>query len=239
MKHLIPATLLMIASFSLFGQQAIDLPDSKLRIGAGFSPNYSYRTLKGTTDQAQTAKELRNEIELPKFGYSAGISLVYEINPLFALETGVFFTDRGEKIEALDVGSVNQSEPVGTVDIVYHYQYLDIPIKANYYFIQGRIKVFASAGVSVNLLVNEFNKPTVKYYDGTTNKHTNYTNNLEPFNLQLLIGAGIEYYLSEKFNIRIEPLFRRSVISVVDASLKQYPYSLGANITLWYKFSGR
>lgn len=226
---------LILISVSLAGQQTTSQTNSKLRIGAGFSPNYCYRVLKSEGANSYV-QDRRKKLEKPKFGYSAGLSVLYDLNQSIVLESGMLFTDRGEKIEGLDVGSVYETEPIGKADIIYHYQYLDIPFKINYFFVHARIKLFASAGASVNVLVNEFSRSRVDLFDGTSEMHSGSSGNHEPVNIQLLAGLGLEYSFSKRFTFRLEPVFRHSVTSIVDAPLKQYPYSIGTTIAVYYRF---
>ena len=53
--------------------------------------------------------------------------------------------------------------------------------------------------------------------------------------IAVIIGAGIDYAINNKLNLRIEPMFRRAIIPLVDAPIKEYHYSLGANFGLYYK----
>ena len=62
---------------------------------------------------------------------------------------------------------------------------------------------------------------------------------LERFHEHGNIGAGIDYDPSEQFSIRFELVFRRSVISIVDAEIRQYPYAIGANFAIYYRFPNR
>ena len=238
-KHGIFIGILLLVSVSLAGQETNEPPDSKLRIGVSFSPNYSYRVLKSDAG-SNFVPDMRNEQEIPKFGYSAGLSVVYTLNQNISLESGVLFTDRGEKTNELDFSGIDTiyNYPKNG-KISYHYQYLDIPVKINIILLRNNFSIFFSGGVSANFLLNEFHRVKGEKNDGSEFEEKTDDDRLEPFNLQLLIGAGVDYNLTENFSIRFEPVFRRSVISIVDATLRQYPYSFGANFAAYYRFPNR
>ncbi len=237
MKQPIITAVLLLFTFSIFGQESTKPVTSKLRIGIGFSPNYCYRILKATNGQTQTGVELRNETELPKFGYSTGISLIYDLNQTTSLESGILFSDRGEKTKGIDVVNYDQSnEPIGKAYFNYHYQYLDIPVKLNHFITRGLLMVNVFAGVSANVLLNEFSEIRVEYLNGENNEETHHTSNLTFVNLQLMAGIGLEFTVSKKITSRFEPVFRRSITSITEAPIKQYPYSFGMNLAIFYRF---
>jgi hypothetical protein len=182
--------------------------------------------------------DMRNEQEIPKLGYSVGLSVLYDLNQSISLETGVLFSDRGEKTEELDlIGMDTVFNYPSKARFIYHYQYLDVPVKINIYLLRSNLSIFVSGGVSANFLLNEFSRVKGEKSDGSEFEEKTESDQLEPFNLQVLIGAGIDYELSEKFSIRFEPVFRRSVMSIVDAPIRQYPYSFGTNFAIYFHFA--
>ena len=54
-------------------------------------------------------------------------------------------------------------------------------------------------------------------------------------NLIGLAGFGAETALSKRFGIRIEPVFRYSFTPMVDDLMKEYLYSVGLNVAIFYR----
>ena len=69
----------------------------KFSIGINFSPDYSYRRLHSDIDDGFV--EIRNKIESPRFGFTSGIVARYQLGSRFALESGLQFSDKGDKYE--------------------------------------------------------------------------------------------------------------------------------------------
>jgi len=50
-------------------------------------------------------------------------------------------------------------------------------------------------------------------------------------------GFGIRYDLTKRVCISVEPVYRQFINSiVVDRKAKEYPYSIGANVGIYYSF---
>ena len=60
--------------------------------------------------------------------------------------------------------------------------------------------------------------------------------NYNKVNLQMIAGLGADYDLNKHFKLRIEPYFRRSINSVSNTQIKNYMYSFGTNMAVYYKF---
>ena len=107
-----------------------------------------------------------------------------------------------------------------------------------YFFINGKLKLFASAGFVANYL-SETNVHAydLYYYDVILERNNivskEYYNN---FNFQIIAGLGADYDLNKHLKLRIEPYFRRSINSVSNTLIKNYMYSVGANMAVYYKF---
>ncbi len=167
--------LLLFIVFPIFlnGQNIVSRTNKRFSIGVSFSPDYSYRVLK-TDASHQRLADMDNELYSPKFGNTSGLVLKYMVGEKLALESGIRFSDKGKKmvvnkgdlVDAFGNTVVDPAVPNKSTT-VYHYQYIDIPLKLNYYILQKRIKFFVSGGVATDLFlsgkskyVNEFNDRT-------------------------------------------------------------------------------
>lgn len=212
----------------------------KIYIGLTFSPAYCYRTLKTDDALGQLVIDSRDTREIPKFGFTTGVGLIYILNKRFNFETGLLFSDKGEKTKKTDL-IWSQPDPILPIKstFIYSYQYLDIPLKVNYYIINKKLNFFISAGLSANIFLTYKQTSIQEFSDGRTEKHTSGSiyNNFSKVNFALLAGFGIDYDLNNKIRFRLESIYRRSINSIIDAPVKSYLYSAGLNAGIYYKLS--
>jgi len=225
-------TILILIPLINFSQQSDSTSTKNLIVGLTFSPDYCYRTLIANKS-AQWIVDIRDTSETYKFGFTTGLRFVYKLNRRFAIETGLLFSDKGEKTKKLKL--VNLSGEMGVAENNYHYYYIDLPLKFNYTFILKRLKFFISGGVSTNIFLTQKTTSTLEYSDGSTETINSSSNSLlSKVNIVALGGFGIDYNFTNRLNCRIEPTYRRSIIPIADTPIKQYQYSFGANVGLFY-----
>jgi len=233
-------TLLTLIPLTVFSQVNDSTPSRKFSFGITFSPDYCYRTLKSDTS-VKWLTDSRDSLEIPKFGFTAGLNLALKINNRISLETGLLFSDKGEKTKEFALfgitpsGQPDPDQPT-KCSSVFHYSYIDIPVKVHYYLLTQRAKLFLSAGISPNVFLSQSVTSTFEYSDGHTTKTTSAGNaGFTGINLTVIAGLGFGYDLTNKFYLKIEPEYRRSITSIVDAPMKVYLYSIGINTGLYYK----
>ena len=75
----------------------------------------------------------------------------------------------------------------------------------------------------------------MKFSDGTE-IHENFENDYDYNKISLtgLAGFGAETNLSQRFGIRVEPIFRYSFTPLIDELMKVNLYSAGLNLVLFY-----
>ena len=229
---------LALLPLALFGQSADSSSLKRFAIGLNYSPDYSYRTLKPTAESKWIA-DSRDTLEIPKYGYTSGLSLLFRISKNLTFETGLQYSNKGEKtktrkLEIFDPNSPQSSMNTMEVTFVYSYNYLDIPIKANYYLINKKFKFFLSGGLSNNIFISSTNKSTISFAPGnSTTNTTKSSTNYSLVNIAALAGFGIEQQLNSKLSLRLEPIYRRSITSIINAPIKGYLYSAGMNFGLY------
>jgi hypothetical protein len=238
-KPMKPLFLFLILMPLISVCQAPESPKAKkVSVGLIFSPDYCYRTLKSDELSKLTA-DFRDTIEIHKFGYTTGLSLVYKFNNRIRFESGLLFSDKGEKtkpwtLNAFDSGVV---VPVKS-EFSYGYNYLDIPFKVNYLVRDKKLKLFITGGLSANIFLSLKTTSIVEFEDGTTESYTSTGSGqgFDRINLAFLVGFAAEYELSKHLGLHIEPVYRRSITSVISSSLKDYLFSAGINTGVYYKF---
>ncbi|PKP33115.1 MAG: hypothetical protein CVT99_01295 [Bacteroidetes bacterium HGW-Bacteroidetes-16] len=236
MKKKIITIFILLSTCIGYGQTSDVISPGKIALGLNFSPDYSYRWLVAKPSFGWM-KEIRDSTELPRLGFTTGLSLFYQLTERITLESGLQFADKGVKSTIYnDYIAVNEDDPAIPPDgarFVYHDYYLELPIKINYIVLSGKIQLFVAGGISLNYFL--FHRTTTIIV-GTNKKSSGsgFDGNAR-FSVALLTSAGIDYNILKRTNLRLEPIFRGSLISNYEAPLKQYQYSLGINLGLYYK----
>ena len=235
MKKLI-LLFLFLPLFSV-GQNQTNVKETKFAVGLCFSPEYFNTVYNSVEGFLENNDYDTNNVS--SFGFSAGISALYKLNDKFTVESGLSYYQTGWDAFKLKFFYLEPGDPIYPNTVSYYkYKFISLPLKMNYFFINGKLKLFASAGIVVNYL-SETNVHAYDLYKNDiiierNNKLSKeYYNN---FHFQIIAGFGADYDLNKHFKLRIEPYFRRSVNSVSNTQIKNYMYSAGANMGVYYKF---
>lgn len=239
MRKLIYCILILFPVFSFSQNQEITKPH-KFAVGLCFSPDYSYRYLQTDNDSLKFIKQIRDTTETADFGFTTGISLLYKLNNRFVIESGLLYSKKGYKNLKTNFTPIDPNDPILPVklSIYYTYSYLCIPLKLNYVFLDKRLKLFVSAGVSANFFIKERTKIVNEFNNDKTSVTYNEENKaiFTKLNFELLAGLGADYDVNKHFKLRLEPLFRRSLNSITTTDIKGYLCSGGLNFGVYYKF---
>ncbi len=232
------ALIIVVLPFLLIAQNA----EKRFSIGVSFSPDYAYRVLK-TDASHEWMLDVNNEYSSPILGYTSGLILKYRLNGKLALESGVKLLAKGEKMV------VNKRDLVGIdTDVnydmavpdksktVYHYQYLGIPVKFNYYFLRTKVQMFISSGISTDFFLSGKTKSVLEFKDRTEKETYDLDYDFNKINFTGLVGIGLETNIAQNLQFRCEPVCRYTFSPLVNAPLKEHLYSLGMNIVLFANF---
>jgi hypothetical protein len=249
-------------------------------IAAMASPTYYSRITSGSDD-------LSNQIissEEPLFSYSGGVSFSYKISKRFTIQSGLYYSSLGQKIDGINsfsgFGQYNASkgdhsfevltangtvftsnpdiflssgssarivtdytndvfdpkkaslQPINT-SLNQNLSYLEFPVVLRYKIVDKTIGINLIGGLSYNLLVNNSVTTTLNgslYPVGDTK-------GLNPLSLSSSFGMGMEYNISGKLSLNLEPTFRYYLnpFSVTTGSYI-HPYSFGIFSGVSYKF---
>jgi hypothetical protein len=124
-----------------------------------------------------------------------------------------------------------QDVPKG--EILQQFEYLEVPLILRYRLIDRRLGFHFLGGLSSNFLVGN-----TAYYQGDGDrKEIGTTGNLRPVNYSSILGMGLDYSVSRKFHINLEPTFRYYLNPINTGSLiRSHPYSVGFFTGLMYTF---
>jgi hypothetical protein len=114
-----------------------------------------------------------------------------------------------------------------------NFSYLEMPVIVRYKLIDKSIDFNLIGGLSYNLLVNNSVHTVI---DGSK-YNIGKTEGINPFMVSSSLGMGMEYSLSEKFSLNLEPTFRYYLNPYSNIQgIKTHPYSFGVFSGLSYKF---
>jgi hypothetical protein len=222
--------------------------------------------------------------EQPLFSYSGGVSFSYKISKRFSIQSGLYYSSLGQKVDGINsfsgfsqynetkgshsfevptsTGTVYANNPdvflssngaervvtAYTKDVFdpkkaslqpvssslnQNFSYLEFPVVVRYKLIDKTLGINLIGGLSYNVLVHNTVTTTL---DG--NIYTvGDTKGLNPLSLSSSLGMGMEYNISNKLSLNLEPTFRYYLnpFSVTTGSFV-HPYTFGIFSGVSYKF---
>lgn len=223
--------------FTLFAEEKKDF-----LIGVNFSPEMAYRTITDSKTPAVT--NTFNSISSPKFSYTTGFVFNYFVSNNFFIESGLQYSNKGNKIET--DGFLVEGNSIPVKDTVYssyltryNIHFLGIPILFGGVFGNKKVKFYATLGVHFDFLLSLSNVNVVERFDGERIKSRSFYNdneNFNRFNITPTISAGIDYSITEKTSLRVAPVFRFSALDFSKSNLSKVNfYNLGVNLSYFMK----
>jgi opacity protein-like surface antigen len=236
---------------------------SHFSVSAFYSPNYSKEHLTPNTPAAKGYIEEYKNTEKRQYAYSAGITVAYDLSKHLSIATGGVYSTLAytinESVIYAGYGSDNQLHfnyhtSCGTIQIPNPYnttlkkgdslvfgshgtqvlRFMSIPLMVRYQIPGNVISLYVFSGVSANLMMQE--RATLVL----NNSETTIINNvdgLKKMNYGFLVGAGLQYHVSNRMGIFAEPFYRASISSLTEnLPFNCYPYSLGLNFGLSLHF---
>jgi Outer membrane protein beta-barrel domain len=262
-------------------ENVVTKPEKRWSIAAMASPTY-YSSFNSGNDEL--SKQM-SASEQPLVSYSGGVAFSYKISKRFSIQSGLYYSSLGQKVDGISSfsgfqqyvytkgganfevlttnGTVYTSNPDvylsanGTNRVLTAYNndvfdpkkaslqpvnnsldqnfsYLELPVILKYKILDKTIGINLIGGLSYNLLVN--NSVYTTMVDGTRYM-IGKTEGLNPLTLSSSLGMGMEYNLSGKLSLNLEPTFRYYLnpFSVTTGSFI-HPYSFGIFSGVSYKF---
>lgn len=224
---------------------------SRFSFGVSFSPDYTYRNFRTGDEKLNGIVDGMNDIESQRFGFTTGLAGKYKLSRRLVLESGVLFSDKGNKVEFSDDYWISPEEVIdpgfsgpdpalpSELTIKYHYYYIGVPLKVNYRFLDKKVKVFLSGGISTDFYIDT-KVQQISIMDGDRNRDISHPDNenIGKINFVGLAGVGLEYSVSSNFHLRFEPIFRYSFTQMFkdgDIDLDTNLYSIGANFAIYFQ----
>lgn len=243
--------LISTDTFSQGTEQQMPASNSKkLLIGVNYSSDYCYRYLKNNNDSPEVNHyiDFNNEEESPKYGYTTGIVILYNLNKHISFESGIQFSNKGYKNNTGALRRPDEIDPMkgfvpptptSIVDskIVYNHLYLDLPVRAIFSYGKKRVRFVSSLGVTTNILLKATQKSVFKYQNGNKErKTTNQPYTYQPINISPMISFGADYQVNNKLNLRVEPSFKYGLFKIIkNKPITAYLWNAGLNISCYYQ----
>ncbi len=118
-------------------------------------------------------------------------------------------------------------------EILQQFEYLELPLILRYRVIDRRLGFHLLGGLSSNFLVGN----SAYYLNGGEKEQIGTTGNLRPVNYSSVVGLGVDYSISRRFHVNLEPTFRYYLNSINTGSMiKSHPYTIGFYTGLLYTF---
>lgn len=219
-------------------QASDSLAYKRISLGVLFSPDYCYRRLEYDAD-SKWVSDRRNADEIPKYGFTAGATIRYYVNKRFTLESGIVYSDKGEKTKkrTLTWAIPESSFPTHSVT-TYHYRFFELPLALNYYFQLSRFRFYIATGASVNIFLER--KTTIELIYGNSNKSRSSSSadlGFKKITYSVLASCGMDYSFNKRLTLNIEPRYRGALSSILENDKAgDYLYSVGIGIGVYYSF---
>lgn len=116
--------------------------------------------------------------------------------------------------------------------MVQEFGYLEVPMELNFNLLDRKLGVNLVGGISSLFLVN--NSVTLESAGSST--EMGEANNLNDVNFSTNLGLGINYKISEKMKVHLEPVFKYQLNMFSDVEGSFQPYTLGVYTGMSFKF---
>ena len=208
-----------------------------ISVGFSFSPDYNYRTLNNNDGSSSSNMiiDFRNKIEKSKFGFTTGLNLNIRLSDKAEFQTGLLYSNKGYKVpkQATDFPVPDPSQATH-FESEANFNYLDIPLKFNFISGMGKVKFIVGAGFAANILLNNSEKITLSYADGSEKEFDQSDGfDYNKFNISSLVSVGLEYQMKENIVFRMEPTFRYELLKIIDLPVTAHLWNLGLNVGVY------
>ena len=227
-KVIIISAILFLSNSLVFGQD--EIRNKRFYLGAFVSPDYSGVIVSNNN----------LFIYSPKLAYTAGADFLYQVSKRISLSIGAQYSMKGYQIKNeqgfANPGLIYSSSSITNLSYKFNSNYIDIPLRIDIYLSKKKIAPFISTGISTNIYISAKTIENETYLDGHHATQTYYSSSkgdASRVNPQFQLGAGVDMAL-KKARIRIFPIYRMSVLSVLQKPNNAYFYSVGLGINYFF-----
>lgn len=238
---------------------------TRFKVGFMVTPEIGYRILK--RDEAYHCLNFcnyyqfynddvlarRESSEFARMGISAGLTMNYNFSRMVGIEAGVQYASRGYSYISNDpISEFNRNPLYGygpnpnfqfypkKLEYIYNFSYLEVPLRVVFTSGKKKLNFIASAGAAAGLLLNAQQTTYLQSFEGIESRRTDEISYLRQFTISPQLSLGVDYQISQYINLRIEPIARYSLRSLVDSPpytpVKTYLISGGAMVVCYVAF---
>lgn len=234
-------TAVLVALFLSVGFSHAQVVEVGLRGGANYA---TFKGDTGTLDQGTASSEYGR-----RFGSRVGGLLLFSVTESFAVRTEVTYSRKGSTLDASRTGRTRDGSLVRvSFDFNFKYDYLDIPVLAEYSFEIGnrfQPQVFAGPSIGFALNSNLDSETTATVFDefgGSEEIDLDVESpdspDIETTDIGAVIGGGVSYLLDSGDSVFLDVRYNPSLTKVnsdADADLENEAITVG----IGYSFSLR
>ena len=241
---------------------------TKLSIGASITPTITGSLNTSSSDAivsttGQTYTKYNDSIstkETYRVSYGASVWVIYALTKNIDLQTGLTYLDVGFQRQLTNLKYLDRTYPgIGTgeysgividksnvkksIDLNYRYQYLQIPVLANFNLKRTRDLKFdfsMNAGIGLNFLLNhELQAKMVDSYKIEGESEYNFDStgySARKFALNVMVGGTMKYKYEKNIYVFAQPILGFYPLSVAGGDISSYPYYFSLNLGVIYSF---
>jgi hypothetical protein len=159
-----------------------------------------------------------------EFGFNYGLITEFAFTDNYSFATGVNFETKGGKLKSKDV-MTDSLNFFGEYKLHYVEVPLTLKMKTNPV---GSILYYGQFGVAPEWLTGA--RGTLKYGSTVIADDVDIKDNVNNFNVSLVIGLGLEYILSGNTNLLVGVVYKNGLSDVINGDGKAMANSLGLNV---------
>lgn len=91
-------------------------------------------------------------------------------------------------------------------------------------------------GATTNLLLKESQTLFLYYLNRTEKSQSSDGSSYNRFNISPMVSIGLDYRLTDKMSLRIEPTFRYGLLKIIDSPITAYLFNAGLNVGYYIGF---
>jgi len=246
------SVLFCLAGFSYSQQGAPETkPEfTRVMIGLNVTPDMGYR-IRTENRNHRNYSYFQNfgfssyEKEVPKLGFSAGMTMSFYFSRKVGIETGIQFANRGFTHEIDYLAQINMDPSIAlappfyglipeTIAQNYNWNYLEYPMRLVIVTGKQEMKFVASAGVCAGIFLNAHRTTIITYVNGNEEKGKSEISGYRPFSISPQVSFGADFQVSPLMNIRIEPIARYGLLSLIDSPINTNLISGGVLFSFYF-----
>lgn len=218
---------------TLLAQDAPD-PQKRWSVGVSGSLDVCFRQLVINSDDPymDLLVDLRDDMEEPRTGFTAGVDITYDLSQHWVLATGLQYNDRGfaDKETPLIFTDVNGSTlSEGSMSAKVHYTFMSVPLLIRYRAGHGKVRFEPALGVSADLYQAQYTDLELNWADGRTEErrtHDEYSD-FPTWGVSGWVELCASMPIGERFVLRAGGRGRYQLNELLDAPLSAHLFEAG------------